>query len=368
MFIQFTICAIIILLCWITKDENKKEKIILPLSFMAITLFFAIRYDYGLDYWSYLNYYESGRTIEEVGGVSRGTGEKWFYYFMNLFPKFSYFIIAHTIITFSVLYFVTRKYLSPKYYPLFFFLILTMSVLSFNWISALRSTMAAAVLWIGMDLFYIKKKRWLPFIGMVVIAGFFHTSALFILVLPLVDFLIEKTSPSILFGIMIVGLISTLFFTEQLYELILSSSKLMEETYSDHLSNESAAGYTIFGVIHNSLLLFPFYFIITRKDIFVGPQRRIYILAAMIIILRCFKLDFNGRLSAYLFIFAIFALAYVLPRLKRTEKLICMIPMLVWCFYGIYLFYMTMVINQHTVYSEGNYLFYHTIFEPTVIP
>lgn len=365
MFIQFTICIIIILLCWLTKDDNKKRGIVLPLAFIAITVFFAIRYNYGLDYWSYYSYYETGRSVEEVDGAIRGTGELWFYYFMNFFSKFSYFIIAHTIIVFTVLFFVTRKYLSPQYYPLFFFLILTMSALSFNWISALRSTMAAAILWMGLSFFYIEKKLWLPFVGVVVVASLFHTSALVFLILPIIDFLITKTKPIFLFGLLIIGLISTLFYTEKLYEFIFSNSSFIDETYEGHLG--SVTGYSIFGVIHNSLLLFPFFYIVTKKDLFKGPNSRIYVLAVFIIILRSFRLDFHGRMSAYLFIYAIYALAQVLPQLKKQEKFICMVPFLIWCFYGIYLFYMTMLVNEHTVYSEGNYLHYHTIFSQPLI-
>ena len=365
MFIQYTICAIIILLCWITRDEKRKEKVVLPLSFIAITIFFAIRYDYGLDYWSYYHYYESGRTIEEIDGVVRGTGEQWFYYFMNLFPKYTYFIIVHTIIVFATLYFITRKYLSPKYYPLFFFLILTMSVLSFNWISALRSSMAAVVLWIGFDLFYIKKKRLLPLFGMIALASFFHTSSLVFLIIPLVDILVEKAKPYLLFAIAVLGLLSTLFWTEDFYNYLISWTGMLGESYAGHL--ESVTGYSFFGAIHNSLLLFPYYYVISKKDLFVGPQRKIYVLATLIAILRCFRLDFDGRISLVLFIYFIYALAHVLPSLKRQEKIVCMVPFLIWCFYGIYLFYNTMVVNEHTIYSEGNYLHYHTIFEAPVL-
>lgn len=366
MLIQFSICLIIIVVCWLIKSEDSKRKIVLPLSFLAIMVFFAIRYDYGLDYWSYYRYYEAGRSLEEVGGYSRGTGEKWFYAFMNYFPKFSYFIIAHTIVVFSVLFWITRKYLAPRYYPLFFFLVLTMSVLSFNWISALRSTMAAAVLWIGLDYFYIEKKRWVPYIGVVIIASLFHTSAIILLILPLVDILVLKSKPIILFIILVVGLLSTLFYTETLYSFFMSTSTLLNETYKGHL--ESVSGYSIFGVIHNSILLFPFFYILTKKPLSNSTQSRIYVLAAFIIIIRCFQLDFNGRFSAYLFIYVIYELAYVLRQLKKEEKIVCMLPFMIWCFYGIYLFYMTMMKNLYTVYSEGNYLFYHTIFEPSVIP
>ena len=75
MFIQFSICLFIILICWLVKDERKKQQIVLPLAFIAITVFFAIRYDYGLDYWSYYNYYDTGRTLEESEYGIRGTGE-----------------------------------------------------------------------------------------------------------------------------------------------------------------------------------------------------------------------------------------------------------------------------------------------------
>ena len=80
MWYQLLLCLFIIGMLWYVKDDGKKTKFVLPFSFILITLFFALRYEYGNDYWHYYLRWDSGRLVE---GDNRGTGETLFYGFMQ---------------------------------------------------------------------------------------------------------------------------------------------------------------------------------------------------------------------------------------------------------------------------------------------
>ena len=55
-------------------SKNKRKKYVLPISFVIITIYWALRYDYGLDYWNYYNLF-----YNDVTKYVTGFGEKWFF-------------------------------------------------------------------------------------------------------------------------------------------------------------------------------------------------------------------------------------------------------------------------------------------------
>lgn len=357
------------LLLWYVKDDKKRTKYILPLGFIIITIFFALRYEYGNDYWHYYQRWDSGRLVE---GDNRGTGETLFYQFMQLFDHYYKFVIVHTLIFCSIMFYLVRRYIAPKYYALFFFLFMTMATMSYNMMSAMRSTMAACILWIAFDLFYIRKTRWLPFVGMVVLSGFFHTSALMFLLIPFIDRGMRIIKPNILFTILCVGMVVNVMFSKELYAFLLSFSGTMSDTYGGYLDRDKTGGATIFGMLNRSIMLFPFYFICMKKDLFNDEQaNKIWILAMFVITLICYGLDLDGRFSMILYIFVIIALTYVLPSLKGNLRVYCMVPLLFDIVYNhIYLFYKMQLLYYYTSLNNGDgcFLYYTSIFDAPFLP
>lgn len=365
MWTQFALSVFIALLFLITKSDHKKKSVVLPIAFMIVSFFFAIRYEYGNDYWSYFRYWDSGKTDE-----GRGTGEYLFYGFMQLFDKYYKFVIAQTVLFCIGVFYLVRQYMNPKYYAFFFLFFLTAPTLSYNMMSAMRSTMAACVLWVAIDFFFIRRRNWLAYTALVVVAAFFHTSTLVFLLLPILYIVIDKTSPNLLFTIMIVGvvIVNTLF-AKQMYEFFLNLSPVLSDTYSGYLERDNTmAGITIYGAINKSALLFPFYFVCMKKDMFTDRLwRGIWALAMMIIILKCFGLDFNGRISIVLYIFVFISLSKILPTLTTTQKIICLAPLFVyWGYNDLYLFYSSNI--RYSLTEESSFLKYKTIFEASQMP
>lgn len=369
MWYQLSLCLFIIFLLWIVKDDRKRVKYILPISFILVALFFAFRYEYGNDYWHYFQRWDSGRLVE---GDNRGTGETLFYGFMQLFDHFYKFVIVHTFIFCASLYYIVKRYIPPKYYALFFLLFMTMSTMSYNMLSAMRSTMAACVLWVAFDLFYIRKARWLPFIGLVVLSGFFHTSALVFVLVPFVDRGMRLVKPNVLFAFLCVGMVVNVMFSKELYAFILSFSGIMSDTYGGYLDQTKTGGASIFGMLNRSIMLFPFYFICMKKDMFyVENKSKIWALAMFIIVLISFGLDLDGRFSMVLYVFVIIALTDVLPSLNKNERIYCMVPLLFDLVYNhIYLFYKMQLLYYYTNLNNGDgcFLYYTSIFDAPFLP
>ena len=369
MWYQLLLCLFIMLLLWCVKDNKKRTKFILPFCFIIITVFFALRYEYGNDYWHYYQRWASGRLVE---GDNRGTGETLFYQFMQLFDHYYKFVIVHTIVFCSIMFYLVRRHIAPKYYALFFFLFMTMTTMSYNMMSAMRSTMAACVLWVAFDLFYIRKRRWVLFTGLVILSGYFHTSALLFLIVPLIDYGLRKIKPNILFALLCVGMVVNVMFSKQLYAFLLSFSSLMSDTYGGYLDIDKTGGASVFGMLNRSIMLFPYYFICMKKEQFNQENKReIWILAMFIITLICFGLDIDGRFSLVLYIFVIIALSNVIPTLNKSQRFFCLTPLVVYIFYNhIYLFYKMQLLYYYTDLNnvDGCFLYYTSIFNAPVLP
>lgn len=369
MWYQLLLCLFIMLLLWYVKDDKKRTKYILPLGFIIITIFFALRYEYGNDYWHYFQRWDSGSLVE---GDNRGTGETLFYQFMQLFDHYYKFVIVHTIVFCSIMFYMVRRYITPKYYAFFIFIFMTMSTMSYNMMSAMRSTMAACVLWLAFDLFYIRKKRWLPFAGMVILSGFFHTSALMFILIPLIDRWLRIVKPNILFAFLCVGIVVNVMFSKELYAFLLSFSSTMSDTYGGYLDIDKTSGASIFGMLNRSIMLFPYYFICMKKEHFNQENKsEIWILAMFIITLICFGLDIDGRFSLVLYIFVIISLSIVIPSLNKSQRIYCLVPLVVYIVYNhIYLFYKMQLLYYYTNLNNGDgcFLYYTSIFDAPFLP
>lgn len=370
MFTQLALCIAIILVFVFTKNDAKRKKYVLPLMFIIVAVFFAIRYEYGNDYWHYYERWESGRKVE---GDERGTGEILFYGFMGLFDKYYKYVIAQTLAFCLCMFFLVRKYVKPSYYFIFFWLFMTSPTQSYAMMSAQRSTMAACVLWIALDFFYITKKRWIPYMLMVVVASLYHTSALIMAVIPLFDLVLKNIKPQILFILLIIGLIVSMSYTDKLVEYLLSQSAILQDAYSGYLDTNRVGNASINGTLVRSILLFPYYFIGMNKSYYTQDEKagRIWILAMTIALFWSYGLDIDGRFSIYLFVFVIICFANIMKKLTKEEKIWCLVPLLVyWLFVDVYTFYIINVKYQFTDanYGDGSCLFYHTIFSAPVLP
>lgn len=360
--IHLGILAIVVLLNLIPDKFINRRKWILPISFLLILAYWALRYDYGLDYWDYLRSFYAGTEGKE----SRGFGEPGYYIFANLFSSFYQVIIAQSIIVIGTLFYMVRKYVPTNCYWLFFILFLLVPRFHFVMISALRNSLAACVMFWAFDLCYINKKRWPLYIVFVFFAALFHTTALVFLVFPFIHYFFSRTRGMSVFTMLIIADILSLFVVNFLFNFIISQSELTE-TYAnyDELIGES----NLIGVIFKSVILIPAFFICKsyNKQKLNTPSRNLFVLSFFFLIIDLFGFNFGGRFTLYLYLFFIISLALTYQNRKAT-RLVLLTPYLLYIVFGFYQYYQRLIEGLTNVYSEGNYLFYHTIFEASPLP
>lgn len=358
--VHLTLFVILLFLNLIPERLIDRKKYILPFSFLIVFVYWAIRFDYGLDYWNYLNGFYSGQSENRAG-----FGERYFYYLMHLFKYYYQWIIVHSAIVTISLYYLVRKHISPKTYWIFFVLLFVVPDFHFNLISAQRSTLAACVLYWGFELFYIRDKKWLPFIAMVFLAAMFHTSAILFLSIPLLYFLLSRVSGSAVFLILVVSTVLSLFITDNLYIFIVNSLQILMEYdyYSDIVGTRSFSAMLV-----TSVRLIPCWFICKQYRKGDAVFDRISVLAFAYLIILFLYINFQGRFTVYLIPFFIIVLCKTVELSNKNERYIILLPFFLMLGYTLYMYYETLLDGINTQWSSGNMYFYHTIFEAPSLP
>lgn len=360
--VHLTLLLILLLLNLIPDKIIDRKKIILPFSFLLVLVYWAIRYDYGLDYWNYYNLFYSG-----MDSYTKGTTELLFFRFINLFAHYYQFIIVHSLVVVVSLYYLVRKHVSSNYYWLFFFFLMAVPAFHFNLISAMRSTMAACILYWAYEFCYISKKRWFLYSALVITASLFHTSALAFLLLPLIHLALYKTKGWVIFSILLLFDILQMFYSNAIFNWVISFSDVTSsyETYSELLT-----GSNINGLIARSIVLLPTFYMCRcfDKNKSVYETRDIFILAFFYLLISMIGLNFQGRFSAYQFPYFIVALLFTCSQLGKKDRIIALAPYIIYILYSLNVYYQSLLINLYGVWSSGNMYFYHTIFDAPALP
>lgn len=360
MLVHLFLLTILIVLNLIPDRVVDRKRFILPLSFLLILLYWALRYDYGLDYWDYYSSFYDGTE----GKLHRGFGERGYYAFSGLFNKFYQVIIAQSIIVMASLFHLVRKYIPPQCYWLFFLLFFLTPRFHFVMISALRNSLSACVLFWAFDYCYIEKKRWILFALLVFLASLIHTTAIVFFLFPIYHLFSSRLKGKAVFIGLIVLDILSLFFVNALFQYVISASSLTE-TYDSYL--ETIGESSIFGVMVKSIVLIPvFYFCTVFDKLKVHTkERKIFLLAFFFLAIELFGFNFGGRFTLYLFIFFIISLTITYQYYKK-ERFFLLIPYLLLVLFTFYNYYIRL--STELFFNEGNYLFYHTIFEVSPLP
>ena len=346
---------IVVFLSWLFRNKSKMPKVVFLLSFAAIATFFAIRYGFGLDYWHYYNLFDTGRTSR-----LRGPEETLFYGFMNLFPKYYIFVIAHTIVLFISLAYVSFRVVAPKYYYVLFFMLLFNPDMILNMTSAMRSSMAACIIWIITYCFIIKNKNYLFYsIGVIVATGF-HTSAILFLFLPWLLNLIGKFSGNVLLIVLFMLNILSMFFATFFYDFFVSYSKM--DIYDSNTINNSTFNGAVF-----KLVLMPIAYYLCAKDVKLDINPRIRQISILFLALIFSNFDFQGRFTVYLYVFFVAAVCKLLSDTKGVRSFIIGTTIVLFLLYNFYTFVNLLASNVYA-FEEGNFLIYETIFDVSSKP
>ena len=185
------------------------------------TLVIGLQYDTGTDYNSYKNIFKKGKFY-------RSSNEFLFYYFAlflskhNIHYQFGFIIIA--LLQF-ILFFVFLKKMSLLYNYLFIYLFFFTCVAFYNQTNAIRQFVAVYIFLLSLWFAY-KRKIWFYIIS-IIIASFFHASALALL--PIYFLSRIKPSEYFLFFLLLICFIISLIEIDKFTQKIIPLFSIYEK-------------------------------------------------------------------------------------------------------------------------------------------
>lgn len=214
------------LISYIARNSTKSQKFVFGFVFLPLLVFSAIRFGFGPDYFSYWDIWSNVRRsdVEGYSGVGSSV-EPMFLKFLQLFPKYTWFIVTTSVMLVSSYFFLFKKYVTLQYlWLVVLFLFFNNNCLLGNYV-AMR-TMICGCLFIVAFHFLVKDdiKSKMLYAIIIFIASRIHSSSIALIVL---IFLNTKTD-SILYKwylIVPIGLISaaSVFFGNNIVVSWLSS-------------------------------------------------------------------------------------------------------------------------------------------------
>lgn len=243
--IYYGIAAIFPLLCWgfhewwlkqekLNEEKKKQFKIwMVILAILPMFLLFVLRYKYiGADTIGYVRFFQKeirGYSFIELfdqDATRFEIGFRIYVKIISLFTKnYTVFFLINGLLIFGILLRFSLKYTDNPF--LFFFLFITLGTYAFME-TGLRQALAISICILAMD--FIKEKKFFPFLLLVILAYFFHKSALvFLLIYPLCA--IKKTD-WLIFTYVILAIVFVVGFAafQNLFNEILGYEYGIEET------------------------------------------------------------------------------------------------------------------------------------------
>lgn len=366
MVVHFLITFSIVLLNILPLGAKLRKNIILPFSFIVLFVYWAIRYEYGQDYWHYYDIFYGNMVMTDYG-----TGDVLFFMFFNpLFDRYWQAIVGQSAFIMITLYVFARKYIPTNSYWLFFLLFLATGGFHFSLISALRSSLAAGIMYWGFSLAVIDKNRPLLYCVFVVIASLFHTSALVLLIFPIIKYVIIRMNTKTILILLFFSNVFAMFVGNLVFNILTSyfSSYFSFLEYYDHYSEQIGnIGWSDF--LLKCVYFLPLYYVCRYYNKTTDERfKNAYVLTIFFFFINFLNMDFHARFTAYLFIFFVMSLCNVYKVSLRRTKFLILGPYIVVVFVWLGFFYYQVFSLRNSVYINGNFDVYKTIFDSHSFP
>lgn len=296
-----------------TKVQKKWLKIICYI--MAGLPFFlvsAFRYDVGTDYLRRYNY-DYTRISKGMDVKNLEIGFKGIIKFCLLFTQESYllFIIVSAITIGAIMYTIIKRSKNPILSVLIFLL----AGFFFDSLNIVRQYLAISIVIIGYP-FLLEKKKWILYLGCVVLAGLLHSTA-FIMISLL--FLNKKMLANWKWVIPLSGFI--LILNENLFDLI--GVFIQNTRFNVYLTGKFAKGDISFLFIAENLILYIFMYYIYVKNKKTGEILKEDILFLNIQALALLTMVSGSchmlliRIALYFSVFQIISVPYYISRMPN---------------------------------------------------
>ena len=341
-----------VLFSYLTKCKEFKNG--LKVSFLLIFIFLALRFNFGNDYFSYLDLFNEFSSLENYDFTNPFS----FFYepgwvILNFFFKDLGFFSMNIILAMvsSVIYYrFIVKYVQRNLYWLAVFIYVFTPTFLLLQSTAMRQSVGLMIFIISID--YLIKKRFLPYLILILFASIFHYSAFFLIFLYPIIYLNSRIQ--IYSGSILISLYFLLFvFSKNLAPLFKDLLININDKYSAY--TEQGSVNSGLGFVYFTFLLFIIVFNDKRHNEEIGLISKISILSFFIIPFGLI-IEMSGRFAMYLSPTVVVVYPNLVKNFKqRYEKILLVTILIVFTMYQFVSFF----------YSKTYYPYffeYQTIF------
>lgn len=358
---------ILVLLCLLFKDNKRATRFLFGFCFLIIFLFLAIRYEFGPDYFSYRNIYERGEHGISLSDYLKADSriEPAFLYYLQLFPKYTLFIITNSLLWVGALFLLYKKYIDQRYLWVLLLYIFSDVNCIINNSVAMRTSMAA-ICFIPAFYLLLKGKK-IYYVALVLLGASFHQSTL-----PLVLFALLPQKKLLLFNntfIVVCGVISILIvFVGQNFVLTTMTKLAMDSVedmsrYSGYMDRLSGSSFSFNSLMYKVLAIIPVFYLANagrkEEDVEYIMIYKVAIITSLLVPL----LGQNLLSDRFLMILTPIFIIAVIHSFKYYNSKSNIFVMVMIIFVSLYIFYNMMNTSYGTKYSV-----YKTIFDAPYIP
>lgn len=332
--------------------QNARHWYSLPSAYWCCIIIFAffsgMRWDVGVDYLSYLHTYQ-----EALNGMNwqreRGIEEAYVFItntfaFLQIHPTLYFALFAVIQLFFFLLAFRTKKDVVP-----YMMIVLILGESYLSWMNGIRQMIAACIfVWASL---FIENKRFIPYIFAIILAYFFHHSALILIPIFLLSY--DKTiwkNKWICLAIVVICFVlgnmpSWIFLLDRISMLLSFIGYDYYAVQMDDLLNvENFVTYTFgprkFAILVSNCFAIYFYPKIRKfyeQDVFLDICFKLFFIGVCAYLLFDNTIVVFRRPTQYFTIFSIPMLGYTLAYLKKSKQIVWFAIMLLLCSSFIYL-------------------------------
>lgn len=254
----WTIAIITIIINLIPANKQKNYLLRLKISLIPLFLYSAFRVNFGLDYDSYLDFFNGSK----IYGLDANNRMELGYYYLNLImPSFRSLLIFQSLLMCTAFYYLFKWYIPANYTWIgFVLLFLSVDTSIFFILDGIRNGMAISIL--ILTTFFVLERKIIPMLLLMFMAYMMHESAL--LVAPVVYFLangkpVTKSSIIIWMSIMF-------FFAVASSTIVLDYADVFFNKYFDRYSTyivaakeyDKGAGIlvSVFSIVVSAIFIF----------------------------------------------------------------------------------------------------------------
>lgn len=318
------------LFVWLSEKAStaNQRKFCSIIAFLIVFLPSALRYEIGIDYFSYKIIFENIR--DGLDPFLQSKIEPGYYFLNWLVAKagFSYELIV-AICSFLVFYFFFKSYPHKNKYILHFVLI---SLLFFTANNLLRSWIALSIAWYGVSV-YLREKNTLQFAFILFVSSLFHKSAilLFVLLMPFINVWAFIRYKYIFIVIITVTVSFLFFFGESFFRSLLEGEVVKALGYSHYAtswySKDTEIGSGL-GVVFFTIFLIAGLYVVDTKDKKTNKILYVSIFIAIFVQVAASHIHILGRLK-YVFFYSYFVVLFILLQREFLWRLLAYVFILI---------------------------------------